>query len=247
MLAAYIDVYGNKISCFHYNNRLSSIRHPNIVTFLGIFFDGKSDIPMLVMEFVPTSLRKYAETNKPSADRRKGILLDVARGLSYLHGLDPPLIHRDLTSNNILLTDDLQAKIADLGGSKLLNREAFQKMTNVPGNDSHMPPEARLLDQQAYMQQTDKAVKLDIFSFGNVMINLVTGEFPVATLDRDERGVRKTEVQRRSHLLGKIQESSEKDLIIRCLNNNPDYRPATDELVQYFDGEAPDEEGEFMR
>ena len=191
---------------------------------------------MLVMEYVPKSLRHYVEGNIPPDDKKRSILLDIAQGLSYLHGLDPPLIHRDLTSNNVLLTDDLHAKIADLGVSKLLNRASFQKMTNVPGTESHMPPEARVVDQQAYMQPTNKAKKLDVFSFGNVMINVLTGEFPVTTQDRDEKGKRRTEVERRCELLVKIQESKEKDLIIRCLNNNPDHRPATDELVRFFEG-----------
>ena len=68
-------------------------------------------------------------------------------------------------------------------------------------------------------------------------------EFPVATSDH-ENGMRKNEIQRRYHLLVKIQDSKEKDLIIRCLNNTPDHRPTTDELVRFFEGEAPEEEGE---
>ncbi len=223
--------------------RLSSIQHPNIVSFLGVYFEGNSEIPMLVMEYVPTSLRVYVEQNNPLGDVKTSILLDIAQGLSYLHGLDPPMIHRDLTTNNVLLTDNLCAKIADLGTAKLLSRRAVQKMTNVPGNESHMPPEARLAGEQAYVQSTDKAKKLDVFSFGNVLINMLTGEFPVAEMDRDPTGRRITEVQRRYHLLVKIPESKEKDLIIRCLNNNPDNRPTTDELVDFFKGTPVVEEG----
>lgn len=96
------------------------------MAFHGVYFEGNSEIPMLVMEFVPTSLRKYVEEKGPLGDVRKVIMLDIAEGLSYLHGLDPPLIHRDLTSNNVLLTDDLHAKIADFGTSKFLNNQAIQ-------------------------------------------------------------------------------------------------------------------------
>lgn len=202
------------------------------MAFRGVYFEGNSEIPMLVMEFVPTSLRKYVEEKGPLGDIRKVIMLDIAEGLNYLHGLDPPLIHRDLTSNNVLLTDDLHAKIADFGTSKFLNNQAIQMMTNAPGNQSHMPPEAVLAGEQQYSLSTNKAKKLDVFSFGNVLINVMTGEFPIV----DIRDRRITEVQRRQHLLVKIPESKEKDLIIRCINNNPDDRPMTSELVHFFKG-----------
>ena len=147
------------------------------------------------------------------------------------------MIHRDLTTNNVLLTDNLCAKIADLGTSKLLNRKALKTLTNVPSNESHMPPEARVVDEQHYaILSTDKAKKLDIFSFGNVLMNMLTGEFPVAKADRDERGRRRTEMQRRNHLLVKIPESKEKDLVVRCLNMNPNHRPTIDQVVDFFEG-----------
>ena len=217
--------------------RLSSIQHTNIVSFLGIHFEGDSNIPMLVMEYVPICLSKYVKGKIPPDDVNTTILLGIAQGLQYLHGLDPLMIHRDLTTNNVLLTDNLCAKIADLGTSKLLIRKALEALTNVPGNESHMPPEARVADEQHYaILSTDKAKKLDIFSFGNVLMNMLTGEFPVVKADRDERGRRRTEVQRRNHLLVKIAESKEKDLVIRCLNINPNYRPTIDQVVNFFKG-----------
>ena len=207
------------------------------MSFLGVHFEGDSDIPMLVMEYVPICLRQYVKGKIPPDDVKTTILLGIAQGLQYLHGLDPPMIHRDLTTNNILLTDNLCAKIADLGTSKLLNRKALETPTNVPGNESHMPPEARMGDKQHYsILSTDKAKKLDIFSFGNVLINMLTGEFPVAKADRDDEGRRRTEMQRRNHLLVKIPESKEKDLVVRCLNINPNHRPTIDQVVDFFQG-----------
>ena len=222
--------------------RLSSIQHTNIVSFLGVHFEGDSDIPMLVMEYVPMCLSKYVEGKIPPDDVKTTILLGIAQGLQYLHGLDPPMIHRDLTTNNVLLTDNLCAKIADLGMSKMLDRKALEKMTKVPGNESHMPPEARVGDEHYSIFSTDKAKKLDIFSFGNVLINMLTGEFPVAKADRDKRGRRRTEVQRRNHLIVKIPESKEKDLVVRCLNINPNHRPTIDQVVNFFQG-LPTTEG----
>ena len=182
------------------------------------------------------------EGNIPPNDIKITILLDIAQGLQYLHGLDPPMIHRDLTTNNVLLTNDLRAKITDFGMSKLLNRKALETMTNVPGNKSHMPPEARVSGAQSYtVLSTAKAKKLDVFSFGNVVINLLTGEFPV--VDEIDRSGRRTELQRRKHLLDKIPQSREKDFIHRCLNNLPDNRPTTDEVVAFYKG-TPAKEGE---
>ena len=212
------------------------------MSFLGVHFEGDSDIPMLVMEYVPMCLREYVEGKIPADDVKTTILLGIAQGIQYLHGMDPPMIHRDLTTNNVLLTDNLCAKIADLGASKLLNRKALETLTNVPGNESHMPPEARVVDEQHYaILSTDKAKKLDIFSFGNVLINTLTGEFPVAKADR-EGGRRRTEMQRRNHLLVKIPESKEKDLVVRCLSINPNHRPTIDQVVDFFKG-LPTTEG----
>ena len=202
--------------------------------FLGIYFDGESVIPMLVMEYLPTSLCKYVEKNATTKEQKTSIMSDVAEGLKYLHELRPPVIHRDLTSNNILLTGDLHAKITDLGVSRLINYDTVQMLTKVPGNLVHMPPEAVLVDQQKYMQSADKAVKLDVFSYGNVFINVMTGEFPNPGDNYDERGMRRTEVQRRQKDLDKIPEAKEKNMIIRCLNNDPVHRPTANELVQFF-------------
>ena len=172
------------------------------------------------------------EESIPPYSMRTSILIDVARGLNYLHGLDPPLIHCNLTSNNVLLMDNFHAKISDLGVSRLLTNHVSLN----PRIYSHVAPEVQLMDRTAFIQPTKRATKLDVFSFGNVMINVLTGEFPVATSERDKNGKHRTEVERRTDLLVKIQESKEKDLIIRCLDNNPDHRPTADELVHYFEG-----------
>ncbi len=224
--------------------RLRSINHPNIIKFLGIYFEKNSDVPMLVMEYAPYCLRKYVETNVILKDRKKQIMLDIAEGLKFMHGLNPPMIHRDLTSSNVLLTDKLQAKITDLGTSKFLNSQAIQVLTNVPGNECHMPPEARIPEGQRYTETTANTMKLDVFSFGNVLINVLTGEFPVTTSDRDVTNRRQTEVQRRKKLLDKIPASREKDLIVSCLSNDAKFRPSSDELVSFFKGE--DIEGKYL-
>ena len=98
---------------------LSQVRHPNVVQFLGVYFPEGETVPILVMEFVPTSLTICIEHHHSLLkDISYSILHDIALGLCYLHSQNPPIIHRDLSSNNILLTSSKQAKIADLRGGQ---------------------------------------------------------------------------------------------------------------------------------
>ena len=77
---------------------LSKLRHPNIVQFLGVFFQQKGQMPMLVMEFLPTNLTTYIEQYGIIPEEISySILHDVALGLCYLHSQTPHIIHRDLS------------------------------------------------------------------------------------------------------------------------------------------------------
>ena len=104
---------------------LSQLRHPNIVQFLGVYFQRGTSIPVLVMEFLPATLAqridKNTELGSLPSEVIYSILSDVALGVNYLHGHSPPIVHRDLSANNILLTKDLTAKISDLGVAKILH------------------------------------------------------------------------------------------------------------------------------
>jgi serine/threonine protein kinase len=186
---------------------------------------------MLVMEYIPMCLERYVYKNIPPSDIRTRILSDIAQGLQYLHNLDPPMIHCDLTTSNVLLTSNLHAKVSDFGESKLLDHETLRMMTRLPGNRAHMPPEAQVEDEYYSMPTTDMAKKLDIFSFGCVVINVLIGDFPHTNGERGRQG---TEVQRRNHLLVRIPESKEKEFVICCLSNNPEHRPAIDQVVDFF-------------
>ena len=93
---------------------MSSLRHPNITQFLGLCFLPGTQLPLLVMERLETSLDDLLEhiSGLPLFLKRS-VLEDVACGLVYLHKRTPPVIHRDLTSKNVLLTSSLVAKITD--------------------------------------------------------------------------------------------------------------------------------------
>ena len=108
---------------------MSTLRHPHIVQFLGVCFFPGSRLPALVMERLLTSLHNLLEpgvhqTPPPNPFfplcLKESILYDFANGLTYLHGKSPPIIHRDLSANNVLLNSALVAKIADLGVARIV-------------------------------------------------------------------------------------------------------------------------------
>ena len=95
---------------------------------------------MLVMERMDSSLDELLEIPGLSLALKRTILADVVRGLLYLHTCDPPVVHRDLTSKNILLTSSLLAKISDLGNARIVPGHLARSLTCMPGTAVYMPP-----------------------------------------------------------------------------------------------------------
>ena len=220
---------------------LGTLRHPHIVQFLGIYFDPATDLPVLVMEFLPATLAQCVERyGRLPAEISYAILRDVALGLRYLHEQRPRVIHRDLSANNVLLTGDMTAKISDLGVAKILqlSPEQMSHMTQTPGTQSYMPPEA-LCPNPRY------DVEVDVFSFGVMMVHVLSGEWPIPTEAtrvhpcNPAHVIGLSEVERRAQYLNIIGRPSEEQeghplmpLIERCLNNSPNLRPTSSELVE---------------
>ena len=125
---------------------LSQVRHPHVVQFVGVHFKQGSRLPVLVMERLDSTLSDCLDRyGKLPNEVSYPVIRDVAVGLCYLHGHAPnPIVHRDLTANNVLLTSDMKAKISDLGVAKMLNLNPARmaQMTTCPGTPSYMPPEA---------------------------------------------------------------------------------------------------------
>ncbi|XP_071740760.1 leucine-rich repeat receptor protein kinase HPCA1-like [Rutidosis leptorrhynchoides] len=154
---------------------LSRVHHKNLVGLVGFCFEQKEQ--MLVYEFMPKGTLRESLSGKSGIHldwkRRLRIALGSARGLAYLHELaDPPIIHRDVKSTNILLDENLTAKVADFGLSKLVDDiEKTHVSTQVKGTLGYLDPEY-------YMSQqlTDKS---DVYSFGVVMLELITARQPL--------------------------------------------------------------------
>ena len=96
------------------------------------------------MEFLPITLTQCLDYHGVLPEEiSSSILRDVTLGLRYLHERDNPIIHRDLSANNVLLTPDMSAKISDLGVAKILQVNPIQQqtMSKIPGTWCYMPPE----------------------------------------------------------------------------------------------------------
>ena len=217
---------------------LSKLDHPNIVEFVGVHFNPSDDRDVtLIMELLHVPLEDFLDPhshpNIPLAVKLH-ILRDVSCGLCHLHTrFEQPVIHRDLTVGNILLTRDLQAKIVDLGVSKLLSNgdlERSSTLTMCPGNFSYMPPEA--LQEHAVYDTS-----LDIFSFGHLTLHVDIQQYPTAfSVVHSEAmmaavSAGEIEIFRRKKWIDKVSHDCLRDVILKCLRDRPSDRPNTRTLA----------------
>ena len=207
--------------------RSSSLSHQNVVLFLGVYIPGgHSLLPVLVMERMEESLTSVVEKypNIPMYVKLS-MLLDVSRGLWYLHTHHPPIVHRDLSPNNVLLTSEFVAKISDLGVAKVIQADSRKTKTRAPGTVDFMPPEA-LLETPEY------GPPLDIFSYGGVILHVMNQEWPtplhyVMTDPKTGKIIGLSEVERRQQHLEKMTGTPAdlRPLVEQCLDNQPSRRP----------------------
>ena len=211
---------------------LSKLRHPNVVQFVGVHYGrgGMTDLT-LFMECLSSDMDDFlsAHPNLP-LPLKLSLLQDISFGLVYLHECVPPIIHRDLTAKNILISDKCQAKIADVGVAKAVDIRAQQAAahTQTPGQQFYMPPEA--LEEKASCTP-----KLDIFSFGHLALYTANQEFPLVayrvtqTLEMQRQGT--IERAKRQKALDTVGEGHcLYPIISDCLFDNPDQRPTTRDL-----------------
>ncbi|KAH1053245.1 hypothetical protein GLYMA_08G266100v4 [Glycine max] len=154
---------------------LSRVHHKNLVGLVGFCFEQGEQ--MLIYEFMPNGTLRESLSGRSEIHldwkRRLRIALGSARGLAYLHELaNPPIIHRDVKSTNILLDENLTAKVADFGLSKLVSdSEKGHVSTQVKGTLGYLDPE--------YYMTQQLTEKSDVYSFGVVMLELITSRQPI--------------------------------------------------------------------
>ena len=189
-------------------NMAASLRHPNLVQFIGATVEGDM---MILMEYMTTSLRRQLEREEYFQPRIvKSMSFDVAKALNYLHQMQPdPIVHRDISSANVLLEElpnsRWRAKVTDYGSVNLLR----QLNTENPGGPAYAAPEANNPRLQS--------PKMDIFSFGALMLEMLTGELPAP--------------EDRPRLLSQVHHEQLLRLIRRCLSERIEDRPSATAII----------------
>jgi serine/threonine-protein kinase TNNI3K len=227
---------------------LSTIKHPNIVQYLGTARDPQSRRPVLLMELMDESLTRFLErlTATLPYHSQLNICHDVALALAYLHSND--IIHRDLSSNNVLLIGEgSRAKVTDFGMSKLVDMNPrMTPLTQVPGTPAYMPPEA-------FVAPPHYSSKLDCFSHGVLTLQIITRNFPnpgdASRYVEDPRYpagrvlVQFLEGERRKKDIDLIEPSHPLlPIALDCLKDRDTERPSADELcgrLASLSGEPP--------
>ena len=212
----------------------SELTHPHIVQFLGVYFLSGSRIPMVILERMDTSLRHYLENHTKEdflLPDKIYVLRQVAQALSYLHSRSPPLVHHDLSPNNILLNEvSMQAKVTDFGMTRAMDPSKMSYKSSVKGTQAFMSPEA-LVDPPKYDD------KLDVFSYGNVIITTVTHKWPNPgpfTAYKGEKLMAISEFHRRKQYLVYFTPTESEvflPMVRSCLENRPIQRPTSIQLV----------------
>ncbi|KAL4558175.1 hypothetical protein LXL04_036373 [Taraxacum kok-saghyz] len=155
---------------------LSKIEHLNLVRFYGFIEHG--DERVILVEYVANgTLREHLDGKRGNGleiGERLDIMIDVSHAITYLHTYtELPIIHRDIKSANILITDKLRAKVADFGFARISVEDptATHISTQVKGTAGYLDPE-----YLSTYQLTDRS---DVYSFGVVLIEMVTGRLPI--------------------------------------------------------------------
>ena len=189
-------------------NIAARLRHPNLVQFIGATMEG---VMMIIMELMATSLKSQLEAEEYFQPKWvKAISLDVALGLNYLHLIQPdPIVHRDISSANVLLEElpdsKWRAKLTDYGSVNVVR----QLRTENPGNPAYAAPEAA--------NPCLQSPKMDIYSFGALILEMLTGRLPAP--------------DQRPDLLCQVHHEQLLCLVRRCLSENPEDRPSASTII----------------
>ncbi|KAF7830078.1 receptor-like protein kinase HSL1 [Senna tora] len=220
---------------------LGNIRHKNIVKLYCYF--SSLDCSLLVYEYMPNG-NLWDALHKSSIHldwpTRHKIALGTAQGLAYLHhDLLPPIIHRDIKSTNILLDVNYQPKVADFGIAKVLQARGGKDSTStvIAGTYGYLAPE--------YAYSSRATTKCDVYSFGVILMELITGKKPVESEFGENRNIvywvsnKVDSKEGASEVLDKRLVGSYKEemiqllrIAIRCTYKAPALRPTMKEVVQ---------------
>ncbi|XP_066306807.1 LEAF RUST 10 DISEASE-RESISTANCEUS RECEPTOR-LIKE PROTEIN KINASE-like 1.2 isoform X6 [Miscanthus floridulus] len=225
---------------------LSGLRHPNLVMFYGCTSSQSREL-LLVYEFVANGTvadhlhGQRAPERALSWPLRLSIAVESAAALTYLHAIEPPVVHRDVKTTNILLDADYHVKVADFGLSRLFPLDVTHVSTAPQGTPGYVDPEYH----QCY-QLTDKS---DVYSFGVVLVELISSK-PAVDITRH-----RNEINLAGMAISKIQKCQLEEIVdlglgyetdpatkkmmtmvaelaFRCLQQNGEMRPPIKEVLE---------------
>ncbi|XP_062105828.1 G-type lectin S-receptor-like serine/threonine-protein kinase SD2-5 [Humulus lupulus] len=225
---------------------IGNLHHFNLVRLVG--FCAEKSCRLLVYEYMSNgSLNNWIFNPNQSQyldwQTRMNIILDIAKGLAYLHEeCRQKIIHLDIKPHNILLDEEFHAKVSDFGLSKLIERDESQVLIPMRGTPGYLAPE---------LQKSIVTVKADVYSFGIVVLEIVSRR----------RNVDSSRSESSFHLLEMLQKKAEEDNLIEvvedldedmlnnredvikmirigawCLQNDHTKRPSMSTVVKVLEG-----------
>lgn len=207
---------------------LMALRHPNIVLFLGVCIHPPNFL--LICEYLPRGslydvLHKCPVGKVLSHKGRLQMSMDVACGMNYLHKqAREPILHRDLKSTNLLVTEDFHVKVSDFGLARVKDSTSFRR---TPLDISIQAPEVLRSKGQRYIHYTEKS---DVFSYGLLLWEIFCHAIPFEGVDPQ-------------HIAAKVLSKTRPEvppslplslrgLMTRCWDEDPQVRPAFQEIVR---------------
>ncbi|KAK6146238.1 hypothetical protein DH2020_020107 [Rehmannia glutinosa] len=202
---------------------MKRLRHPNILLFMGAV---TSPLRLcIVTEFLPRgSLFRLLQRNTSKLERRRRILmaLDIARGMNYLHHFNPPIVHRDLKSSNLLVDKNWTVKVGDFGLSRL-KHETYLTTKTGKGTPQWMAPEV--------LRNEPSDEKADVYSYGVILWELFTHKIPWDNLN-SMQVIGAVGFMNQRLDIPKDVEPQWASLIESCWHSEPQSRPSFQELVE---------------
>jgi len=232
------NMVGNKQALVDLANEiglLSTLRHPNLIMFLGATFETFP--PLLLLEYAGGGtleeriLAAVKEGHAINKREKCKFTYELALALNFLHLCNPPIVHRDLKPSNILLTSDLNLRVTDFGLSKFIpskNRKLGDKfqMTGETGSYRFMAVE--VFKHEQYNE------KVDVYSFALIVYWMATGLRPFRNIPNPVDAV-KAAVEGERPTFAESFPKNLKKLISDCWHQIPDQRPAFSEVIERLD------------
>ncbi|CAI9765810.1 unnamed protein product [Fraxinus pennsylvanica] len=201
---------------------MKRLRHPNILLFMGAVTSPQR--LCIVTEFLPRgSLFRLLQRHTSKLDWRRHIYmaLDIARGMNYLHRCNPPIVHRDLKSSNLLVDKNWTVKVGDFGLSRL-KHETYLTTKTGKGTPQWMAPEV--------LRNEPSDEKADVYSFGVILWELVTQKIPWDNLNSMQVIGAVGFMNQRLEIPMDV-DPQWASIIESCWQSEPQYRPSFQELV----------------